>query len=680
MNPLNACPNHDQLLALHQGELNIDTLEAVCQHLASCESCEVFLANIQEAKEGVVGNLRQFLHHEPWINHEEFQAVEARAKAISLEGPLPFRPANHSDAAPAEQVILTPLGKYEILHVLGQGGMGVVYAAKHTKLNRKVAVKVISPEHSANGRVRARFLREMKAIGELSHVNVVAATDADEVEGRPYLVMELVEGFNLDALLRLCGPLPLADACEIIRQAAVGLQYVHEHHRIHRDLKPSNLMLSKEAVVKILDLGLTRIFSEGSQSEELTRSQAMMGTADFMAPEQWEDSHNADIRADIYSLGCTLYKLLAGNAPFSDPEFKPTPKKKLAHTQLQVPPLRSRRPEVPAAVAAVVERMLEKDPAQRYATPIEVANALAPFAEGNDCRQLIAAATRRLAELPEGQAAMMAGVSDTVGHKKTPYSASSFKERGIAKRVLRKRRVVIGVCILTALLGVVVLLGLLWRDRPNEPMVPGRWYYPLRDGNITLLAPLVQRGRHSFHLDRQLDRLDVFSPGLSLISLGTTDSMDYILDLEIKQTPLTGNFGVFFGYHPDSDFRNGKPCFKFQILEVKSDLKKGKFAMGRRWALIEPVQGEFDMGFNSGFGSAKLNPPFDATGYHLEIEVRQGRLRQVLWNKQRLEFIGDEIIAKVTEADYVGQFGTFNQGSQSVFSNIRFMICERKTP
>ena len=157
----------------------------------------------------------------------------------------------------------------------------------------------------------------MKALGRLDHPSIVRAMDADDEDGTHYLVMEYVDGIDLSEVVRRCGPLRVPEACELIRQAASGLQYIHEHGCVHRDIKPSNLMLTPAGQVKVLDLGLALLLSEQPAGGELTGSGQAMGTADYMAPEQILDSHGVDIRADIYSLGCTLYKLLVGRAPFS---------------------------------------------------------------------------------------------------------------------------------------------------------------------------------------------------------------------------------------------------------------------------------------------------------------------------------------------------------------------------
>ena len=209
--------------------------------------------------------------------------------------------------------------------------------------------------------------------------------------------MELVEGLDLARLSDLLGPLPIADACAMARQVASALQHAHEHGLVHRDIKPSNLLLTPAGEVKMLDLGLARLFGEASVSEVLTATGAVMGTPDYMAPEQAFDPKSVDIRADLYSLGCTLYKLLAGHPPFGAPPYGTLGQKLLAHAQAPVPPLRNHRPEVPEELATVVERLLAKKPEDRWRTPAEVAAALSGFVDGQKLSNLFAQAQDRLA-------------------------------------------------------------------------------------------------------------------------------------------------------------------------------------------------------------------------------------------------------------------------------------------
>ncbi len=229
------------------------------------------------------------------------------------------------------------LRDYQLLEEIGEGGMGTVYRALHTELEKIVALKVLPTEQTKDERAVNRFKREMKAVGKVDHPNIVRATDAGEVDGTHFLVMEYVEGIDLSKLVKRVGPVPIADACELVRQAAIGLQHAHEHGLVHRDVKPSNLILAKNGQTKVLDLGLARLHGQNAPQENLTSTHQMMGTVDYMAPEQFENAHGVDIRADIYGLGCTLYKLLTGHAPYSGPGYSSVFQKMKGHIESPLP-------------------------------------------------------------------------------------------------------------------------------------------------------------------------------------------------------------------------------------------------------------------------------------------------------------------------------------------------------
>jgi serine/threonine protein kinase len=267
------------------------------------------------------------------------------------------------------------LDDYLLLGKLGEGGMGIVYKARHRLMGRDVALKLVHHERLVGPQSRERFLREIRSLGQLSHPNVVTAFDAGQVDDRCFLVMELLEGMNLAQLVRASGPLPAEVACHYIRQAALGLAHAHQRGVIHRDIKPSNLLRTPDDIIKILDLGLAQLCvdGDGSTVDPLTPAGTGMGTPDFIAPEQARDSQQADPRSDLYSLGCTLYCLLAGSVPF--PGGSAT--SKLLRHQTDTPaPLEEKRADVPTAVAAVVRKMMARQPEDRYQTAAEVVAAL----------------------------------------------------------------------------------------------------------------------------------------------------------------------------------------------------------------------------------------------------------------------------------------------------------------
>ncbi|MBY0526676.1 MAG: protein kinase [Gemmataceae bacterium] len=279
---------------------------------------------------------------------------------------------------------------YLILSRLGEGGGGLVLKARHLRMQRIVAIKLIRKSLLTDPDIVARFQREIEVASQVSHANVVHAYDAGPMQGTLGLVMEYVEGTDLAKLIKDEGPLPVARGCDYIRQAALGMQHVHEKGLIHRDIKPSNLLvtLPREGeagfgTVKVLDLGLARLSGHKAQtasSQLTTMGSVMMGTPDYMAPEQAIDLRNADIRADVYSMGCTLFFLLTGQPPFPAGTLA---QKLLKHQAAPVPSIRQVRAELPPALDRILGKMLAKDPAQRYQTPAEVAEALAPLAASN---------------------------------------------------------------------------------------------------------------------------------------------------------------------------------------------------------------------------------------------------------------------------------------------------------
>lgn len=264
------------------------------------------------------------------------------------------------------------IGNYKVLERLGTGGMGLVYLCEHRLMRRRVAIKVLPNASAKDVECLKRFYREARVSAALDHPHIVRAYDVDEDEKHHYQVMEFVDGSLLHDIVVKQGPLDIHRAAHYISMAALGLQHAHECNFVHRDIKPNNLILDRTGVCKILDMGLARVFSDSE--EVLTRG--ILGTPDYLAPEQSIDSHHVDIRADIYSLGCTMYFLLSGRAPFGEGSVA---QKLQWHQSAQPPPLREFRPDVPQEMAAVVEVMMAKDPEHRFQLPIEVVEALAPW-------------------------------------------------------------------------------------------------------------------------------------------------------------------------------------------------------------------------------------------------------------------------------------------------------------
>jgi serine/threonine protein kinase len=260
-------------------------------------------------------------------------------------------------------------GHYILVSQLGSGASGHVFKARHKNSARDVAIKVLAAEVAQDPTSVKRFRREVEAAGRLEHRHIVRAVDAGEFNGQHYLVMEYVDGADLASIVKSRGPLPVDEAVHCVLQAAEGLRFAHEAGVVHRDVKPGNLLLDKNGTVRILDLGLVRF--EGGDA--LTATQQVMGTVDYMSPEQSADTKRADARADIYSLGVTLWYLLTGRRMY---DSKNMVERIMMHRSAPIPPLVSVRPEVPPALDAVFQKMVAKRPEERYQTMADVGRAL----------------------------------------------------------------------------------------------------------------------------------------------------------------------------------------------------------------------------------------------------------------------------------------------------------------
>jgi serine/threonine protein kinase len=349
--------------------------------------------------------------------------------------------------------------KYKILTKLGEGGWSSVFLCEHLTMNRRLALKVLLPKLASNAGVVQRFLREAAAVGSLNHPNIVHAFDFDCDGNLYFLATEYVEGVDLNQLVRKHGPLDIGRSLSVIAQAAAGLQYAFQAGWVHRDIKPSNLLVDAAGRVKILDLGLARLFHDDGES--LTQQfdkEATLGTADYMAPEQAIDSHDVDIRADIYSLGATLYFLLAGKAPFADCSAA---QKLMMHLNRAPRPIRDLRPEVSKDLAAIVERMLAKNPAERFQTPAEVLATLRALPEFPAELPVF-----QTAEVPTAVGEATVILSSTTGLLPPPGPKTEPNESVIVRRqkqqtTTRRRWIawnVAGGCMLLVLVGVVLAL------------------------------------------------------------------------------------------------------------------------------------------------------------------------------------------------------------------------------
>jgi serine/threonine protein kinase len=363
-------PTDQTLQSYGLGKLDNESSVSVSKHLEACNSCQRRVAEL--SSDEFLGRL-QNAQGKPDKSATSW-SPSAASSAEGTPGCVVLPPL--ADTLPPE---LVNHPDYEIVGELGRGGMGVVYLAKNKLMGRLEVLKVVGGHLVERPGVRDRFLREVQSAAKLQHKNIVTAYAAMRLGEGIILAMEYVQGDDLAKVVKSSGPLPVISACYFIYQAALGLQHAHERGMVHRDIKPANLILArdgKKAIVKVLDFGLAKVTSEGQTDSGLTREGQLLGTPDYIAPEQIRNAQSADIRADIYSLGCTFYYLLTGGPPFRGDHLWDVYQ---AHFSMDAGPLNLVRPEVPVELAAVVAKMMAKDPGRRFQTPGEVARALTPF-------------------------------------------------------------------------------------------------------------------------------------------------------------------------------------------------------------------------------------------------------------------------------------------------------------
>lgn len=381
------CPAPDLLKSFYRGEIADEQSDQLVSHLSECSDCQASLNSSDDGQDWLIAQLRA-TDEDSRLDREDacelgiLKALGALAVTEAIEN-------RRSTEITDFPLLPATIGDYEILRSLGSGGMGRVYLARHGKLGRLVALKILANHRLADQRAIQRFESEMRAIGRLSHPNIVTAHDARDIDGRAVLVTEFIDGLDLGQLVLRTGPLPIAEACEIIRQVAEALAYTSEQGFVHRDVKPSNIMVSLAGDVKLLDLGLARLPVDEEDRAEITGTGQTMGTADYISPEQITDSRRVDVRSDIYSLGATFYKLLTGRAPFADDLHVSAFAKMTAHVSQSPTPIQSLRRDLPSDLAQLIEAMLQKRPDDRPQRPSQIAESLSAWCQPANLKHVI---------------------------------------------------------------------------------------------------------------------------------------------------------------------------------------------------------------------------------------------------------------------------------------------------
>lgn len=566
-------------------------------------------------------------------------------------------------------------GQFEIVRELGRGGMGVVYEAIHELLKKRVAVKVISTASDTNDSVVERFLVEMEAIGQLNSPNIVAAYDAGQVQGVYYLVMEYVDGPNLSAICKAEGKLSVPNALEAVRQTALGLEHAHQAGLVHRDIKPSNLMLNSEGIVKVADLGLAKVVSQNTVSSELTAAGGIVGTLNYIAPEQIE-GEKVDARTDLYSLGCTLYHLIAGRPPFHGEKYGSAIRKMRAHTSDDPIPPSHLVESCGEDIDEIIARLMSKDPTLRWPSAAALAAALKPLTTGADLKVLVSDHVEE--------------VTASIAHEQFEQSTSRHTSPTVAAQPAPQGlRASWKIWAAIALFAAVLFAGALWGGRQmllqpqvkpdtdtsevdsvepgeNEKLVPpaataidystypaGEWIDLLQHEPVQLVSEATADADAAAVLLQQ-GKLVLNGADQSLYSLGMINAPSYVLKFDIYQKRWYGGFGVFLGYQRQSESPN---IHGFDVQMIGPENRR-KPALCRSFHTVQT---------NASNGKTLLNGetlPCQTVEFKglksqtLEIRVVNEKIASVWWNGKQMESLTHfSVDATAGGNPCVGDFG-----------------------
>ncbi len=582
------CPTAESIRHYAAGGFDDQQAEQLEDHLLNCPHCETMLDELDDPSDAIIRALTTL----PMSPDDELAYQELRQSALA-------QTVDFADAAAAQLQLasrladpdLGPLpcrlGSYELLACIGRGASGAVYRARHLKLEQTVAVKVLDASRSIDP---DSFLREMKTIGSLTHPNIVRATDAGEADGNHFLVMEYVDGIDAARLLFRHGPLGVADACEIARQAALGLQFIHEQSLIHRDVKPSNLLVTVQGQVKLLDLGIaTRSDKQHGIENGKARPQ---GTLDYMAPEAWNDPAAIDARSDLYSLGRTLHKLLTASVP-------------LRHEDLDLTTLA----QVPRSVQRLLHSLLAKHPEQRPPSMQQVIDALEPACRGADLPGLIAKTSPQLAALvPENTVSGVRTQRSVFTRRAVIAGAASF---GAVAFLLSKLRLSSSISLRRAV----------WR--PLSPVEP------------KILLSVDTTTTVDVRAVRQ-DEFEVTSADLALVNMGRP--VNGLFAFSVDLTPNDVNqCGIFF--RGQFDYSQPNRTLRFHSVELRSasnptGASPGHYLLWSEW-LSKRENGAIDV-TQTELATVAVELDQNASAQHLQATVGRQGMPEILWNGQSL--------------------------------------------
>jgi serine/threonine protein kinase len=617
----------------------------------------------------------------PWaeeIVREVFAATDNWSDAAP---PAPNRPEPDVPPADDRRPSRKYLGQYELLTKLGSGANGTVFKARHAQLKRLVALKVLIPYRVFTRTGFDRFRREMTVLGRLSHPHVVRATDAGEARGYPYLALEYVAGIDLACVLKRVARLGVADACELVRQAAEALAYIDRSGLVHRDVKPSNLLLGGDGVVRVLDLGLAHL-SEAPPGETLTETGAVMGTPEYMAPEQTRASRDVDIRADVYGLGCTLFALLTGAPPFV--RGASVYDLLRAHNETPPPSVVALRDGVPPDLDRLLFRMLEKQPADRP-SPDDVARALQPWCRESDLGRLVercGPAVELPVDLPETSDRLDFPGGETADPP--PAEGPTVPDPGPPlPSARRRRRRALAAAALVLALGVAVWLARRAPDPGAEPtpvaaepplpprtFKPGEWTDLLDRPPATKRIWRAQDGRCQSHYDPVNHLISVHCVDFGAIEFDYIDADEYDVAVTISHhTWSVGRLGVYFRGRPAPD---ADPQFSWQaetLILGSLDASVPQPTVAHGWVGVFAATG----GYPSGTRRSYTVPRPVSDPHTLSCTVFPAGIKNVRWDGDLAEPVDPEVVPDRPPGGR-GGLGLFVHDSNAVFLSARVRV------
>lgn len=472
------CISDSLLLQFLANEVDAETSELVKTHVEQCASCQKKIekhSEDQDLKQWQQSYQRQQNDESSKYDpHSEDRINRIINSTISSIHQINSQLTNDSNLSAQNSSILIGqesaqdsariVGHYQLIKKIGQGGMGVVFQAVHTRLKKRVVLKILLNKEWDNSNQTQRFYREMELVGQLDHPNIVKATDAGEADDICYLAMESLEGHDLKTILKSEGALPITAACTIVRQVANGLQYIHNHNLIHRDIKPSNLFLTNDGQVKILDLGLAGLRYSVASNEDITHSDCIMGSVNYMAPEQAQSIKHIDHRSDIYSLGCTFYQLLTNQVIFK----RETPVETIiAHREAPVPLLASQIPDVPEELENLFQAMVKKQPDDRIQSMSEIVKTIDQFLAKQNNMQINDETDTQMTDTQElRQICHNVELTQPVGVQNHDISTQYMPTQNI----LKSKKVLLSISTASVLLVGFLIYSQFFREAPEDPI------------------------------------------------------------------------------------------------------------------------------------------------------------------------------------------------------------------